>query len=377
MRTNSQVILGVIVGAVVVAALVYAWQRFAVSDEPQPINSINKLGEAFQQEGNLVKDGPGFKPGVWYLIYEAPGQPGLSVELSFDANSTCVILEKSSACQLSDLQIGDRAAVEGYILESLVNVEKIIVISRADQVPDKSDLIQATMPVANQVVASPLVIAGKARGTWYFEASFPVSLYDANNKLLGSTPAQAESDWMTTEFVPFRTTLTFTKPTTAIGTLVLQKDNPSGLPEHDDELRIPVTFSTATRPIKLYYYNPNLDKDGSGNILCSANGLVSVERVIPVTTVPIQDTVRQLLRGDLTVTEKILGISTEFPLAGVELEGVSLLNGVLTLNFSDPQNRTGGGSCRVGILWAQIEATAKQFPEVKSVRFTPEELFQP
>lgn len=40
-------------------------------------------------------------------------------------------------------------------------------------------------------------------------------------------------------------------------------------------------------------------------------------------------------------------------------------------------NKTNGGSCRAGILWFQIEATAKQFSEVKQVRFLPEELFQP
>ena len=31
----------------------------------------------------------------------------------------------------------------------------------------------------------------------------------------------------------------------------------------------------------------------------------------------------------------------------------------------------------VAILWFQIEATAKQFSNVTSVRFMPEELFQP
>ncbi|MCR4325346.1 MAG: hypothetical protein NUV59_00885, partial [Patescibacteria group bacterium] len=51
--------------------------------------------------------------------------------------------------------------------------------------------------------------------------------------------------------------------------------------------------------------------------------------------------------------------------------------GVLTLTFDDPQSLTSGGSCRAGILWFQIEATALQFPEVKQARFAPEELFQP
>jgi hypothetical protein len=54
-----------------------------------------------------------------------------------------------------------------------------------------------------------------------------------------------------------------------------------------------------------------------------------------------------------------------------------LKNGVLTLEFEDAQNKAVGGACRVGVLWFQIEATAKQFPEVKEVRFLPKEIFQP
>jgi hypothetical protein len=43
--------------------------------------------------------------------------------------------------------------------------------------------------------------------------------------------------------VPFSAILNFPAPTTATGTLVLQKDNASGLPEHDDALIVPVSFA--------------------------------------------------------------------------------------------------------------------------------------
>lgn len=128
--------------------------------------------------------------------------------------------------------------------------------------------------------------------------------------------------------------------------------------------------------VKLYYYNPALDQ-GPGGAQCSRAGLVAVERTIPRTITPVQDAIKLLLRGEITSAERAQGITSEFPLAGVVLQSASLVKGELTLTFADPQNKTGGGSCRVGILWQQIEATAKQFPEVKSVRFLPEELFQP
>ena len=241
----------------------------------------------------------------------------------------------------------------------------------------KDDLIQVENLKANEIISSPIIVKGTARGYWFFEASFPIKLFDENGELLAIAVAQAQGDWMTEDFVPFSAELKFESPKTEKGTLVLEKDNPSGLPENADELRIPVMFSKETKTIKLYYYNYELDKDEFGNIACSRNGLVPVEREIPITQTPIQDTIKLLLLGELTEEEKAQGIDTEYPLEGLSLKGASLKDGVLTLEFDDSQNRTVGGSCRVGILWFQIEATAKQFPEVQQVRFLPEEIFQP
>lgn len=110
-----------------------------------------------------------------------------------------------------------------------------------------ADLIRVDSPKSGEIVTSPLQVSGTARGTWYFEASFPVKLFDANGDLIVSTPASAKGDWMTTEFVPFTATLTFSQPKTATGTLVLEKDNPSGLPQYEDRISIPVRFVTAAR----------------------------------------------------------------------------------------------------------------------------------
>ena len=106
-----------------------------------------------------------------------------------------------------------------------------------------ADLIKVFSPIPNEVIASPLTVRGEARGNWYFEASFPMRLYDANGTELAVIPVQATGEWMTTEFVPFQTTLTFSVPATTTGTLVLEKDNPSGLTEFDDSISIPVRFS--------------------------------------------------------------------------------------------------------------------------------------
>lgn len=107
---------------------------------------------------------------------------------------------------------------------------------------EKANLIKATDPRPNAIIATPLTVRGVARGNWYFEASFPVELVDLTGAKIAQGIAQAQGEWMTTEFVPFVATLTFTAPTSSTGTLWLRKDNPSGRPENDDALRIPVRF---------------------------------------------------------------------------------------------------------------------------------------
>lgn len=239
---------------------------FSVRTAPPANDQQNGMSTlTFSETGNLVRNNPGMEANVWYLVYEKPGQPGLSMPLYFNQNSNCRTGTSTSPCDPSQLQQGTRAEVKGSQDAAGVRVNELVF-----------------MP-------SPSV----------------------NN------------------------------------------------------------FS-----IKLYYYNPALDQ-GPGGAQCSSQGLVAVERVIPRTTTPIQDTVRLLLRGEISDEEKALGITSEFPLSGVALRSASLANGTLTLTFDDLENRTGGGSCRVNILWKQIEATAKQFGEVRAVRFMPEELFQP
>lgn len=106
----------------------------------------------------------------------------------------------------------------------------------------KMDLINLDKPKPNEVIKNPLTLEGSARGFWFFEASFPIRLLDANGKQIAISHAESIGNWMTIEMVPFRARLEFTAPTTDTGTLVLEKDNPSGLPENADEIRIPIRF---------------------------------------------------------------------------------------------------------------------------------------
>lgn len=113
-----------------------------------------------------------------------------------------------------------------------------------------ADVIVIERPLAGAAIASPLTALGKARGTWYFEGSFPVQVVDADGEAVAMGVAHAQGDWMTADFVPFKAVLSFRTPKTETGTIIFRKDNPSGLRERDDELRVPVIFKTAMKAVQ-------------------------------------------------------------------------------------------------------------------------------
>ncbi|MDO8492224.1 MAG: Gmad2 immunoglobulin-like domain-containing protein [bacterium] len=143
------------------------------------------------------------------------------------------------------------------------------------------DLINVSSPLPGAVINSPMKVIGSARGNWYFEASFPVVLTDWDGRIIAQSIATAKGDptradgasptsngagWMTTEFVPFEATLIFTADKDAYsnkGTLILKKDNPSGLPQNDDAMEIPVFFEKINKPAGILPY----DSGVSGTIL--------------------------------------------------------------------------------------------------------------
>jgi hypothetical protein len=109
----------------------------------------------------------------------------------------------------------------------------------------KDDLIEVERPLPQATVSSPLLIKGKARGTWYFEGSFPIVVMTKDNVIIGKGVATANGDSMTTEYVSFTASINYTLPAntkTIPGFLILKKDNPSGEPRFDNQLAIPVTF---------------------------------------------------------------------------------------------------------------------------------------
>jgi hypothetical protein len=105
------------------------------------------------------------------------------------------------------------------------------------------DLMVVTSPTPGQTIASPLTVTGKAKGNWYFEGSFPVTLTTVDGTVVAQGIAKAQSSWTTTDYVPFIATLTFVSSSgSTAGYLILKKDNPSGDPRFDKSVSIKVQY---------------------------------------------------------------------------------------------------------------------------------------
>lgn len=218
-------------------------------------------------------------------------------------------------------------------------------------------------------IASPSTLSGKIDRSWVFEGSFPVSLYDDNNKLLFQGTGLAPN-WTvgTDKYTDFKIDLKFTSATDS-GYLLVKNDNPSGLPENTKSIKIPVSLKSDPNlmNIKLYFDNPKLDPE---NTNCAANDFITAS--IPKTTTPLKASIDKLISQLFTKD-----LNNKSP-KNFKLNSAVIKNGVATLNFSDPDYYSTGGSCWSGIITDMITKTAMQFPTVKSVKFSgPDYLFQP
>lgn len=123
----------------------------------------------------------------------------------------------------------------------------------------------------------------------------------------------------------------------------------------------------------LYYYNESEDTEGT----CEYRFIKPVKREVSAGGDIVKNTVELLLRGQLTEQEKSQGFTTDYPDSGFRLLNSDLNDsGRLTLEFTEVPGFTSGGSCQSGIVMEEILKTVRQFPEVKSIVFKPDTLFE-
>lgn len=103
------------------------------------------------------------------------------------------------------------------------------------------DRVVVDAPKRGQTVFKTFTVTGKAPGNWFFEASFPIEVLDPQGNTVATGHGNALSDWMTTADVPFKADIkiaSYTGP----ATLIIMRDNPSGLPQNDDSVSIPIVI---------------------------------------------------------------------------------------------------------------------------------------
>lgn len=147
----------------------------------------------------------------------------------------------SSVSSFDECVVAGNPVMESYPAQCRSQDGEVFVQDIGNEL-EMQDMIVVENPRPNQEIQSPLQIKGRARGNYFFEGSFPVLLLDNEGNRLSEGFVTAEGEWMTEEFVPFSGEISFT-PVGTSGILILKRDNPSGLPENDASLEIPVVFS--------------------------------------------------------------------------------------------------------------------------------------
>lgn len=113
----------------------------------------------------------------------------------------------------------------------------------AEAETQKPEMPTVSSPSANMKVVSPLKITGTVPVGWMFEGIFPIKLVDVNRKLIvqGQAKEKVAESWQVDLPVDFTATLTF-KAASGSGFLILQNDNPSGIPANSKTFEVPVKF---------------------------------------------------------------------------------------------------------------------------------------
>lgn len=140
------------------------------------------------------------------------------------------------------------------LLSFLVIICSIIVISSPSKFdftnndliptvsPEPEPILQTNVP-RNSVIKTDQIVAGKIDNSWLFEGQFNIQIKDSSGRVIATTPVKIVEgqDWTVPGLKDFSVKITF-KTNSQSGTLVINSDNPSGLPENQKSYSIPVKF---------------------------------------------------------------------------------------------------------------------------------------
>jgi hypothetical protein len=106
-------------------------------------------------------------------------------------------------------------------------------------------LVTVSDPVKNSVIGDMLDLKGEARGYWYFEGQFPVSVIDDTGYIVAQGTAKALGDWKTTSMVPFESHIDVTSSARSeTGIIKIIRDEQKG--SNAQYVEVPVRFKNFT-----------------------------------------------------------------------------------------------------------------------------------
>ncbi len=116
------------------------------------------------------------------------------------------------------------------------NVDKITYTNSS------AELISVDSPLPFSTVGKEFNVLGKAKGVWFFEGSFPITVLDKDGKVLVDTFTTAKGEWMTENFVSFSSMVKIPKTYSGPATIIFKKDNPSGEAKLDASIAFPINI---------------------------------------------------------------------------------------------------------------------------------------
>jgi hypothetical protein len=232
---------------------------------------------------------------------------------------------------------------------------KPLLISLPTSSVDQPKLIT---PQSGDTITGPLVIKGYIPKSWVFEGQFQMRLLDADRQPIPTDSTSVPVDWnQNSESLYFVQTYNF-HTSSPSGFLILENDNPSGLPQNKKSIEVPINFSLP--PTGTVY----LFDQFTGNSQVDASCQVVLPRAfnLGLSKTPIKDTLSLLAKS----------MHPDF-----YIKSLNLKNGLLTIEFPNVPGFTTGGSCAQNVNRLKVEKTALQFPEVKEIKIIPDSIFQP
>ncbi len=106
-------------------------------------------------------------------------------------------------------------------------------------------LVKVKDPKKNSVIGEAFDLKGEARGYWYFEGQFPVSVIDDTGYIVAQGTAKALGDWKTTSMVPFEVHIDVTSiARSEAGIIKIIRDEQKG--SNAQYVEVPVIFKNYT-----------------------------------------------------------------------------------------------------------------------------------